>query len=341
MGKIIWVESDPQKDYQSFRQFRNRGIGASEAPSVIGAGYKSNLELYYEKIGMEDNSFESLATMAGVEHEPIIAKWRCYYGGTPNSIVSNMRNGVITAEVEDIKKSVYDEDYPFLFASPDRLIKTKKIPGKGALECKSTQRAILDMYEDKLVPAHLIQNLIQIHIPSLDYGEIAYFLDNKTFDLVQVYNPMDYLHIFEATREECRLFWEKVKIGRGLYTEMYDAQFKQNHRKANKLLAEIEANEPPVQQTEAYYSYFNKRYRDRRTKVGHGTGSTDLYKTAKRHSDLKRQIEELRKELMTVEISIKTEMKELNEVTFSDKSLGNIRIVKTSDNKTLLYNNVK
>jgi predicted phage-related endonuclease len=344
MGEVKWVKINPLTHYNDWLHFRSKqGIGASEAPVVVGAdNYKSNLQLYYEKIGMDDNSFESLATEAGIEQEPIIAKWYCYYSGTPQSIVQNLRNGNKVAEVEDCKASVYDTDYPFLFASPDRIIlKNRTHNSKGALECKSTQRAIIDMYESKMVPSHLIQNLIQIHIPKFSHGEIAYFLDNKTFSVVSIHNPMDYFGTFEAVREQCRVFWETIKTGRAIYTEYYDALINQNKRKAQKLMADIEGNEPPPQNTKVYLDYLTKRFKNRLNRTGIKKGDTSLYNHAKRHAELKKEIKDLSQKLIAEEIIIKNSMKDAEQIEFDDKSMGSIRLVKSTDNKIILYNNIK
>lgn len=323
MGNVTFHKIDYTTDHAKWLEFRTRGVGASDVSTILGYNeYQCNLELFYEKIGMPTYGFESLAALVGLESEDMIAMFWSYWQGTERSIVENKKKGNIIRQFEDIKAYAVNSDMPYLFASMDRkILKYGTFNTDGALELKNTQRTLIDRYEDKIVPAHLIQNLVQIFTANYEFGEIAYFLDNKSFHVVQLHDIRDYGGLIEQMKSEVTLFWECVVKGRKLYTERIDAEHRMLQRRVMEIDNEIAKCEPPVQNTPVYLQYLSEKFKNRKLGINTIKGDTELYKTAKTHKEIKMQIEELKSKLIVEEITLKNALGANSKMEFG-KGMG-------------------
>ncbi len=308
MGVVTFTKIDYFKENAEWLRFRNRGVGASDVPAILGYDeYKCNLELFYEKIGMPTYSIDSLPMIVGNESQDMIVKLYQHWGGDEKSLVMNYRAGHIVRHVEDIKAYACNSDMPMLFASVDgKILPYGSFSTPGCLECKNTQRHIVERYDNKVVPAHLIQNLTQIFTTDWGWGEVAYYFDNKKFDVVPLHDVTPYSELIEHMKSEIRLFWSCVEKGRKLWTERVDAEYNMKQRRMMEIDNEISLIEPPRQDTPVYLAYLSEKFKNRKAGINVIKGNTELYNAAKLHKDIKMQIEELRSKLLVEEITLKT-----------------------------------
>lgn len=323
MGQVTFHKIDYKTDYSKWLEFRTRGVGASDVSVILGYNeYQCNLELFYEKIGMPTFGFESLAALVGQESEDMIAMFWSHWEGTERSIVENKKKGRVVREFEDIKAYAVNSDMEYLFASMDRkILQYGAFNTPGALEIKNTQRTIIDRYEDKIVPAHIIQNLVQIFTCNYEFGEIAYFLDNKSFHVVQFHDLSDYGGLIEQIKSEVTLFWDCVVKGRKLWTERVDAEHRMLQRRVMEIDNEIAKIEPPVQNTNVYLAYLTEKFKNRKANKNVIKGSTEMYQAAKTHKEIKMQIEDLKSKLLVEEITLKNALGTNSKMEF-EKGMG-------------------
>lgn len=308
MGLITFDNICQRTENAKWHQYRSTGLGASSVATILGYDeYKCNLELFYEKIGYPTFDLDSLPMLIGRETEDWIAKLWSHWNGSEKSIVENYNAGIVVRECEPVNAFARNSDFPWLFASLDRFILPNKMfNSKGALELKNTQAYVLKKWENGVVPGHLIQNLVQIFLPELLYGEIAYYYDNKKFDLAPLHDITPYTELIENIKNETKLFWDSVIIGRGFYTRRQEYERKFNSRMVGQMDLEIARIEPPMQNTPRYLAFMSERFKNR-TAAGEKSmkGSHELYLSAKRHRDLKMQVDELQKSIRMEEIILK------------------------------------
>ena len=104
---------------------RRAGIGASEAPALIGVSrWSSPLRLYAEKLGLAEPIDETEAMRWGTALEPIVA----------DRYVEETKREVLAPPPFTI---YHRPDRPWMLATPDRFV-TKSARGVGGLEIKTT-----------------------------------------------------------------------------------------------------------------------------------------------------------------------------------------------------------
>lgn len=115
---------------EAWLEERKYGIGASEAAPILGMSrWKSNVELWEEKIGLrepEDISDKPVVKY-GHDAEPHI---RALFA------LDHPEYDVI---YESPYKIIRNEQYPFIFATPDGELTEKSTGRKGGLEIKTTE----------------------------------------------------------------------------------------------------------------------------------------------------------------------------------------------------------
>ena len=346
MGNVTWHKIDYTINYDECVEFKRNGIGSSSVAAVLGHDeYKCNLELFYEKISGVADDVEALAALLGVDTEPIIDKWWKHWDGTKNerNLWYNLKNNIIVRETEDIKSVCVDDDMPYLHASMDRrILQYGTFNTPGALECKHTQRFILDKYENRIVTGHLLQNLTQIFVPKYEFGEVAYLFENKKFECHQLHDITPYSELIENIKSEIKHFWDCVVAGRKLYTEKIDAEINFKFKLAADIDAEIARIEPPVQNTDCYLKFLTEKFKNRKAGIGIIKGTEEHYKSAKTHKDLKAQIDNLQSKLVTEEINLKTALGDKERMEF-EKHIGSgyITWAKSSNGIRPFLNKVK
>lgn len=341
---VQFIPIDFNTQYDLWQEFRVRGIGASSFAALVGLDkYKCNLELFNECIGYPSYSLENLRTISGRETEPITGKFYMYYDGSTKSVVDNWAKKKIIRQYEPVNAFCVNDKYEGLYVSMDgRILPYRGLVGYGALEKKNTIARALDQYENRMNPAHIVQNLIQCRVSEYNFGEIAiYEVDSGQFDVIELHDLTPHKEIVDNWMEMHRIFWANVKVARGHYTAMIDCQMKMNFRKAAEHQAEIEKLEPPAQNTDLYLSYLNKNYKNRiaNKNVGIVKGTPEQYEMAKIHKDIKKQIAELEVKMRKEEISLKTAIGGANKMDFG-KGQGYLSWTPTSSGTRPFLNKV-
>ena len=93
MSNLIYT-STAEMTPEQWLGFRKCGLGASEVGAVMGLSqYKSNVELFYDKIGQGLGfSVENIAMFMGTELEQFIANLWQFWDGTEAGMIENFRN---------------------------------------------------------------------------------------------------------------------------------------------------------------------------------------------------------------------------------------------------------
>lgn len=335
---VSWIPIDYKENRQAWNEFRTRGVGASSVSCILGYDkYKSNLEYFYECIGEPSYSLDNLRTISGRETEPLTATyWKCWEG-SERSIVENFNAGRIVRECEPVNAFCVNDKYPYLYASLDRrILKYGSFKTDGALELKNTIERVVVQYEGRVVPTHLIQNLIQCTLSEYEFGEVAvYLVDSGKFEVLPVHDLSAYKELIESMIAEVNRFWEKVLVARGYYTRKIDYEMKQNFRKVAEMESEIARLEPPVQNTEVYMQFLTKKFKDRIATVSTIKGTAEQYQAAKRHKDISMQIKEMQDNLRYEEIALKTAIGGASKMEF-DKGMGYISWAQNATSRPFL-----
>ncbi len=321
---------------------RNNTIGASEVGIiVVGSNFSSSLELYYNKIGLGRPTIQNIRMSIGTNTEPIIRQYWKYYEGSEESIVLNEQRGRIVKDCRNDNQTIFNDKYPHLSATPDGIILPYGVyagKGEGSLELKNTMGFVLKAYEGGIPTVNLFQNVTQIMLGEFGYGEIFYFIDNSRFQLETLLRK-DTRKVEEAILIHTTDFWNRVTKARKVVGEMFEFKRTHNYRAADKALLEIQALEPPVQNTNGYLNFLTEKYKDRIAGVGLKQGSQTDLQIAKKHRELSKKIDKLEKDQRLLEIQLKLIMKESTVLDFGKE--GKITYHPNSNNNRIFKNSIK
>lgn len=319
MGKVTW-QDNTLLSYDEWLLKRNNSIGASEVGAIVlGNKFTSNLEIFYAKVAGPRTVNENLRMLVGTETEELSSKlWKHYDGKDQQSIVRNLRNNTPVKDCVDLKATAFNSDFPHLSVTPDRKILPVlffKDMGEGSLEIKNSQQMVLDSYENKLPTDNLFQLITQMLVTTWKYGELFYFLDNRSVennfilfkDVKRAANK-----IIEITTE----FWKNVMLARPLYNQMCEAKRNFNMRLAAELEVEIARLEPPPQNTDGYMSYLNARYVEKMQGVGTIPGNEAQLLLARKDKLIDSKLDKLEKEKKAIHLELKNVMKENSVLDF-------------------------
>ena len=116
--------------HEEWLQARKRGIGASDAGTIIGVNkWKTNVELWKEKVGLrepEDISHKSYVQY-GHDAEPHL---RALFA---------LDHPELRVTYESPYKMIFSDELPFIFATPDGELEELATGRKGGLEVKTTE----------------------------------------------------------------------------------------------------------------------------------------------------------------------------------------------------------
>ena len=138
-------------DKTKWLKARHLGIGSSDAPVLVGAGRKSLLALYTEKLGLTEDAETTELMEAGLELQPGIG--RMFARRTGRTLV-------------DLPPwTVYQGDPGYMLASPDFLCPDHPtLPGMGGVEVKFVTFVQGDEWEEEPPLAAQIQVHHQMYV---------------------------------------------------------------------------------------------------------------------------------------------------------------------------------
>ena len=168
------VEMKKCKNRESWLKNRNKFIGGSDVACILGLNpYKSNLELYREKIGLvapPDLSGNAAVEYGTKAEEHIRALFKLDY---PNLTVEYVENN-----------SWHNSKYPFAACSLDGWSTEKETGRKGILEIKTaniTSKAQAEKWKDGKIPDnYYCQVLFYLAVTEWDYVDLR---ANLKYDL--------------------------------------------------------------------------------------------------------------------------------------------------------------
>lgn len=192
-------QASSSKSRQRWLEARKKGIGASDAPIVLGLSpWKTALELWAEKRGLLDDVVEETEAMRmGRRLERIVAAE--YRERHPERKVTNPGARTLTRHPE----------HPFLFATLDRTIDDPS-EGPGVLEIKTTGERWAEQWEEGAPLMYQVQLQHQLMVSGLRWGVLAVLIGGRKF----VEHRYERSEEFLATLLEAELeFWRSVESG--------------------------------------------------------------------------------------------------------------------------------
>lgn len=339
---VITFQHNNDLSYDQWKLKRNESIGSSETGVIcFGSPYKSNLEIFYDKVAGAKDNVENIRMWLGKKTEPLSAEMWSYYENDAQSIVRNSKAGKHIRMGEMRNLTIFNSDYPGRSSTPDVHILPYGIyagKGEGYCEIKNTQSSVLKSYNNLLPTENVFQICDQLLIGDKQFGELFYFIDNRDFALYPLQRK-SMKNIEETIVRETGKLWKSILKARPMYNQMYNARLTHNYRLANELEAEIQQLEPSPQNSDGYLRYITERYKDRIANVGIIKGTDPQLQLAKKHKELGKKIDKLEKEQRMLEIELKLILKDNNCLDFGNA--GKVTYYPTVKGNRLFKNNLK
>lgn len=295
--------------------YRTRGLGASENATVMGLNqYKSNIQLFYEKLGQAVYIPENIYMFMGKEQEDFIANLWQYWEGSEESMIANYRAGKIIRKCRRVNAYVHNPKYPWLFVSLDREINKHGQKDNGALEIKTISGYEMDKWEGGFPPAYVIQIQTQLLVCEYTYGESAILKDGRRMEVL----PFD-LHkgICQSIVTQTKDFWERVTNARRVLTQKFEAERTFNYKLAQECEAELQRLEPDPDGSEAYADFLKVKYQIARPGERKGTDPELAWATD--HYKISQKMKALEEKRRFCENNLKNSMKDnITRLTFGD-----------------------
>lgn len=116
--------------HSEWLEARKKGLGASDAGTIIGVNnWKSNVDLYREKIGLQESEdiSDKPPVKLGHDSEPLIRE------------LFALENPQYKVEYESPYKMIFHDTHTFLFCTPDGELEEIATGRRGGLEIKTTE----------------------------------------------------------------------------------------------------------------------------------------------------------------------------------------------------------
>jgi putative phage-type endonuclease len=189
MGAVKLV-STKEMSREEWLQWRNRGIGSSDAPVAVGMSrYKSPLELWMEKTGR-------------TIQEDISTKDAVFWGTTLEPIVANVYAEKTGKKVRRVNSVLQHPEHPFMLANLDRIVE-----GGGVLEIKTAGLRSQGQWEDGVPLAYQIQVLHQLAVTGKAWADVAVLIGGQEFRIYRIDRDED--RIAQLVKLETA-FWSHV-----------------------------------------------------------------------------------------------------------------------------------
>lgn len=183
MSRIEWLEA------------RQRGIGGSDVAAIFKIHpYKSNLQLYLEKVGgwtIDEEASE--AAEIGIEAEELVARlfMKRFKRDTGQPI-----------KVQKVNAILQHKDFDFMLANLDR-----KIVGENAgLECKTSSEWRRGEWDNGAPPEYLLQVQHYMAVTGFDYMYLAVLIGGNKLRWQKIERDEELISDLIAGE---KLFWEE------------------------------------------------------------------------------------------------------------------------------------
>jgi len=204
-----------RKEWEDFRSSLST-LGGSDVGACVGLSrWKSNIELFYEKLRMYKKEFhDSVPMIMGRELEDNIRKLFAYYDvENPDDFVDNYAAKNKVNSVRQRKATFFNERMPELHANIDGICKLAGRESWGILEIKYQSGQAVRMWENNLNPSYIAQLITYMEIMEAEYGVLIVIEDaNKWHVHVIERNQNFWGNIYPTIQE----FYSCVKIAETL-----------------------------------------------------------------------------------------------------------------------------
>lgn len=270
-----------------WHEFRKNGIGGSEIATILGMNkYDTVTRTFYEKIGaIPPRDFDNAKMFFGRYMEDKIAELWEYYDGSELGWIDNFKNNKIIRKCRNINGYVVNPDYPWLFASLDRvqnvsgginLLTGEKLTTEAVLEVKTLSFWSASMWTDSIPISYLLQVHQYMIVLETDYAEIAILQDGSDFKIEKIQRDES---LCEKIIDISKSFWYKLVVPAKEYqAKKLEAEKVGNINEVEKWEAKIMELEPEPDASEAYTAFMNEKFLRTRDSV---EGNMMLYDMAK------------------------------------------------------------
>src|SRR5262245_48515817 len=158
-----------RREFEKFHAERQRGIGASDAPALLGLSpWKTALDVYADKVGISlpAKDEENEAMEWGHILEPFIAKKYCRE--TKRKIIAGRRFRVRSS-------------HPFMNCHLDRLVHNPAREGHGVLEIKNISGWKEKDWSEEPPLQYQVQLMHQMAVTGLKWGSLAALIGGQKF----------------------------------------------------------------------------------------------------------------------------------------------------------------
>ena len=254
---------------QQWHDFRTNGIGGSEVSTILDLNpYASAARMFHEKIGtISAEKIYKESMFWGTQHEDKVAEIWQYFDGNEDGYIHNWENNNIIRKCKKVNGYVTNPDYPWLFASADRLINKEggynmitgePLQDECILECKTLSHFAAKAWEGG-IPIYYIAQIHQyMLIFEVDYAEIAILKDGNKFDVVPVQRDE---RLIERILSLSKAFWyERVLPAREAFKNSETHREKGETEQMEEQESVIQQLEPDPDGTESYKEFMAERF---------------------------------------------------------------------------------
>lgn len=341
MGVVTWFDNS-LLSHDEWLHKRNSTIGASEVGTIVfGSKWSSSLEIWHNKVTGKIRRDYNLRMYIGTKTEQISADMWQYFDGDETSVIENDRLGKKVKMCKHINSTAFNSDFPFLSATPDRIIQPYgKYAGRGegCLEIKNSMGVVMKSYESNLPTEYIIQLVTQMMCTDFKFGELFLFLDNRSLECHPI-ERKDTKKVEQVILSHTKKFWDSVLKARPIYNQICHEKSKYNMARVAELEVELAKCEPESQNSLGYLNYLTDLYKDRVNGIGIVTGTAAQLEIAKKH---KKALAE-KKAIEAKEVELKGQLVNIlreNTVLDFGKS-GNVSYYPNVKGNRLLKNNIK
>lgn len=273
---------------KEWHEFRLNGIGGSEVGSILNLNkWETAARIFHEKINNIETQKEDTQFMFwGREHENKIAETWQYFDGTEEGFIQNKKDNKIIRKCRRINGYVVNPDYPWLFASLDRLINKEGgvnfltgevLKEECVLECKTLSHWAAQAWQEGMPIYFLTQIQTYMIVFEVDYAEIAILKDGNNFS-VEYIKRDDTLcdQIISITKS---WWYDRVVPAKEAMKKRDSYQEQGNTKGYESQEAIIQQLEPEPDDTEAYRQFQSEKFLKEREEVEGDLDTFDLCKT--------------------------------------------------------------
>lgn len=201
--KAVNTSKMSRKEWEQFRGTLAT-LGGSDVGTCIGLNrWKSNVELFYEKLKLYKREFhDSIPMMMGRELETTIRRLIPYYDvENPNTFLDNYHSGNKVNLVRQRHATFFNDECPELHANIDALIRLQGRDQWGVAEIKYQSGQAARVWENGINPSYIAQSMAYMRVLGLKYAVLVLIEDANQWNV----------HVIEWDEELWNRFYPTIK----------------------------------------------------------------------------------------------------------------------------------